>query len=103
MSVMVSQEELEYAIARFKAREAGEEFAEAVPTAPAVGSAEDEELGDDAFQVEDEPDELQSYAQPFDDTQGEAGGEGVPHQVQSISDSSLIELGDEAYDHDRRN
>ena len=102
---MVSQEELEFAIARFKARESGREFAEVVPTAPtgAVAMAEDEELSADAYQVEDELEDVDAYAQPDEDTASAYGGAADPDHVQSMSDSSLIELGDDAYDPERNN
>jgi len=102
---MVSQEELEYAIARYKAREAGEDFAEAVPSGQLRGLAlveGEEELSADAYQMEDGAEELDAYAQAYDteDLPAEGGG-GVPHHVHSLSDSSLIEMGEEGYDPER--
>lgn len=100
---MVSQEELEYAIARYKARQAGQEFEDVVPTAQGSVVADADELGADAYQVDESMSEgVEAYQDADADfVEPEAEVEGVPHHVQSLSDSSLIELGDEGYDPDR--
>lgn len=95
---MVSQEELEYAIARFKARQSGEAFDEPAPRAQSTYIARAEEVEADAYQVEDSVGEADVYAQ---EALAEGyGGEGVPQYVSSLSDSSLIELGEESLDPD---
>ncbi len=98
---MVSQEELEYAIARYKARQAGQEFEDVVPTAQGNVVAEPDELSADAYQVDESMSEGVEAYQDADLVEPEGELEGVPHHVQSLSDSSLIELGDEGYDPDR--
>ncbi len=96
---MVSQEELEYAIARYKARQAGQAFEERTPPPRAViAAAAAEEVDADAYQVDDNMTESASYSEQA--LAEGYGGEGVPQYVASMSDSSLIELGEDSLDPD---
>ncbi len=94
---MISQEELEYAIKRFKARQAGADF-DAQP--PAQGAAAAGYTGGQEYQVDEGvTEDADTYATVDED--GEIP-EGVPQYVQSMSDSSLIELEGDVGDPDDR-
>lgn len=92
---MISQEELEYAIARYKARLGGHDLER--PTPPVVAGMAPEELEADAYQVEESA-SFVAYSNAA--TVAPYGGDSVPQYVPSMSDSSLIELGDDAIDPD---
>lgn len=93
---MISQQELEFAIKRWKARQAGADFADSEATAdglPAVAPAYDEPQMTE-YDVDDD------MAVESETAAGHQGG--VPQFVPSLSDSSLIELDPDVGDPDHR-
>ncbi len=95
---MISQEELEYAISRFKARQAGVDFDPQGAAAHGAGAAA--YVGGQEYQVDESlTEDAETYATV--DDEGEIP-EGVPQYVESMSDSSLIELEGDVGDPDDR-
>lgn len=88
---MISQQELESAIRRWKARQAGEDFQDSEPTAQ--GASVVAVAAYASVEPEYDVDEAMAY-----ESQGADGG--VPQYVPSMSDSSLIELDPDAGDPD---
>ncbi|MDX2021478.1 MAG: hypothetical protein SF187_14645 [Deltaproteobacteria bacterium] len=90
---MISQQELESAIRRWKARQAGQDFQDAEPTGQ--GATVVAVAAYASVEPEYDVDEGMAY-----ETQSVDGG--VPEYVPSMSDSSLIELDPDAGDPDDR-
>lgn len=90
---MISQQELESAIRRWKARQAGGDFQESEATAQGAMAVSAEAYAN--VEPEYDVDEAMAY-----ESQGADGG--VPQYVPSMSDSSLIELDPDAGDPDDR-
>ena len=90
---MISQQELESAIRRWKARQAGQDFQDAEPTAQ--GAAAVPVAAYESAEAEYDVDEGMAY-----EAQDADGG--VPQYVPAMTDSSLIELDPDASDPDDR-
>lgn len=91
---MISQQELESAIKRWKARQAGEDFADAEATAEGVRALPTATYGGPDTPEYDVDDGMSVEAS---ESQG-----GVPEFVPSLSDSSLIDLDPDVGEPDER-